>query len=148
MRRHALPDDQWELIQSLLPPPKRTGRPRCDARKVVEGCLWNLRTGAPWRDLPKRFGPWKTVYHHFNRWSRDGTWLRLLEALQIRLDAEGHIDWDLWCVDGSSVRAHASAAGARKKGAPPASRKIMHWVARAADSAPKSMWLLTARACH
>ena len=107
--------------------------------------LWILRSGAPWRDLPERFGPWQTVYHHFNSWRRRKVWERILQALQVRLDAEGHIDWDLWCVDGTVVRASRSAAGAGKKGAltnPPTTR----WVARAADSGASSTWSLTATA--
>ena len=91
MRRHALSDEQWLLISEFLPAPAKTGRPRSDSRRVVDGILWVVRTGAPWRDLPERFGPWQTVYHWFNAWSRDGTWDRILEALQMRLDADGHI---------------------------------------------------------
>jgi transposase len=72
-----------------------------------------LHTGAPWRDLPRdTYGPWQTVYERFNRWSKDGTWGRLLEALHVRLDADGKIDWGLFCIDGSSVRASRAAAGA------------------------------------
>ncbi len=67
--------------------------------------FWILKTGAPWRDLPERFGPWQTVYEHFSNWRREGTFQRILEALQIRLDREGKIDWDLWCVDGTQIRA-------------------------------------------
>ena len=146
MRRHALSDEQWSMISELLPPPARTGRPRRDVRRVIEGILWIVRTGAPWRDLPERFGPWQTVYHWFNAWSRDGTWDRILEALQRRLNAEGRIDWDLWCVDGTHIRATRAAAGAGKKGGL-MSPATTHWAARAADSAPSSTWLLTARAC-
>ena len=142
MRRHALSDEQWSLIEELLPCPASTGRPRSDMRQVLDGILWVVRTGAPWRDLPERFGPWQTVYHWFNCWGRDGTWDRILEALQMRLDAEGRIDWDLWCVDGSNIRASRAAAGAGEKGAVK-NPQTTHWAARAADSVPSCIWLLT-----
>jgi transposase len=80
--------------------------------------FWILRTGAPWRDLPERYGPWRTVYDRFSLWSRDGTFDRIVSHLQADLDAQGRIDWELFCIDGSSVRASRSAAGARKKSAP------------------------------
>jgi len=104
--------------------------------------LWILRTGAPWRDLPERYGRWKSVYHRFNRWRREGMFERILGALRIRLDKAGMIDWDLWLVDGSNVRASRAAAGARKKGAK-ASRKTTHWVAREAGGDQSSTWSLT-----
>ena len=73
MLRHGLTDRQWELVQDLFPPPARTGRPRRDRREILDGILWVLRTGAPWRDLPREsYGPWQTVYERFNRWSKDG----------------------------------------------------------------------------
>ena len=142
MRRYELTDEQWTLIQPLIPQAK-TGRRLKDPRARLNAMFWMLRSGAPWRDLPERFGPWKTVYHHFNSWRRRKIFERILQALQVRLDAEGHIDWDLWCVDGTVVRASRSAAGAGKKGAvtnPPTTR----WVARAADSGASSTWSLTA----
>lgn len=144
MRRYELTDEQWTLIEPLIPHPA-TGRPLKDPRAMLNGMFWVLRSGAPWRDLPERFGPWQTIYHHFNSWRRRKVFERILEALQVRLDAEGHIDWDLWCVDGTMVRASRSAAGAGKKGAltsPPTTR----WVARAADSGASSTWSLTATA--
>ena len=111
-RRHGLTDAQWELIKDLFPNQARGGR-WGDHRTLFNGILWILHTGAPWRDLPRAtYGPWQTVYERFNRWSKDGTWGRLLEALHVRLDAQGKIDWELFCVDGSSVRASRSAAGA------------------------------------
>jgi len=61
----------------------------------MHGILWILHTGAPWRDLPEVYGPWQSVYHWFNTWSKDGTFDRILETLQIRLDERGRIDWDL-----------------------------------------------------
>jgi transposase len=92
------------------------GRPWSDHRMVIEGMFWQLSTGAPWRDMPKEFGPWKTVYERYRGYRGDGTFDRIIERLQIKLDENGLIDWDLFCVDGSSVRAHRAAAGARKGG--------------------------------
>ena len=147
--RHELTDEQWELVSPLVRvKPADTGRPRRDPREMLNGILWILRTGAPWRDLPERYGPWETVYMYFNEWRSSGAFDRVLETLQIRLDREGRIDWDLFCIDGSSVRASHSAAGATKKvsGSIGKNRKTMLWAAREADSAASSTWLLTARA--
>jgi transposase len=111
--RHALRDEHYAAIEPLLPTNNRPGHPWKCHRSVINGILWVLHTGAQWRDLPRpTYGPWQTVYERFNRWSKDGTWDRLLEALHVRLDAAGKIDWDLFCIDGSSVRASRAAAGA------------------------------------
>jgi transposase len=142
-KRHDLSDREWELIRALLPRPKKIGRPPREFRQVLDGVFWILRTGAPWRDLPERYGPWQTVYDRFSRWRRDGTWNGILERLQIRLDREGKIDWDLWCVDGSSIRAQRSAAGARKGGITQESQRTMHWVAQEAAGEPRSTWYVT-----
>ncbi|MFF9900018.1 IS5 family transposase [Streptomyces longispororuber] len=115
MRRHEVTDQAWAVIEPLLPRP-RMGRPVRDRRQVVNGILWKLSTGAAWRDLPERYGPWKTVYERFRRWSRDGTWDRLLAHVQQHSDAVGEVDWSLVCVDSTVVRAHQHAAGARKGG--------------------------------
>jgi transposase len=80
---------------------------------MLNGILWILRTGAPWRDLPARYGSWNSVYGRFNRWSKDGTFDAIVESLQGELDAGGKLDRDLWCLDASSVRATRAAAGAR-----------------------------------
>ena len=77
--------------------------------------LWRLRTGAPWRDLPERYGPWQTVYRRFAQWEKDGTWARLLQEVQVRHDAVGAVEWTV-SVDSTVARAHQHAAGARKKG--------------------------------
>ena len=150
MKRHELTSEQWELIEPLLRPVASTGRPPRDRRLMLNGILWILRTGAPWRDLPERFGPWRTVYGYLQQWRIDCTFDRILGALQIRLDREGKIDWDLWCIDGSSVRAARAAAGAPKKVSPdiPRNPKTTPWAARGADSAASSTWLLTAEACR
>ena len=151
MKRHEVTDAQWEVIQRILPKrTAKTGRPPSDPRLMLNGILWILRTGSPWRDLPERFGPWQTVYDHFAKWRALGAYDRILEALHIRLDADGAIDWDLWCIDGSSVRASRAAAGASKKAAVVTrkSQKTTLWAAREADSAASSTWLLTVEACR
>src|SRR5438552_17800462 len=81
MRRYELTDEQWTLIQPLIPQAK-TGRRLKDPRARLNAMFWMLRSGAPWRDLPERFGPWKTVYHHFNSWRRRKLFERILQALQ------------------------------------------------------------------
>lgn len=145
MRRYELTDEQWALIEPLLPPQRGNGRPFRDHRTMLNAWFWVLNSGSPWRDLPERFGPWKTAYNRFNRWRSEGLIDRILEVLQIRLDAEGRIDWDLWCIDGSSVRAHIAAAGAGEKG-DPKNPSTTRWVAAEAAGAPRFTWSLTARA--
>jgi transposase len=146
MARYELTDSQWEQIQSLFPDPSPLGgRPAKPVREVLNGIFWLLNSGAPWRDLPERYGPWQTIFHRFNAWRKDGTLDRILHTLQIRLDQDGRIDWDLWCIDGSSVRASRAAAGAGKKGGSK-NPKTTHWAARVADSHASSTWLLTATA--
>ncbi len=118
VKRHELTDAQWRRLKPLLPAERpRTGRPNHDHRTILNGILWVLRTGAPWRDLPERFGPVGTVSSRFYRWRQSGLWQRVLEALQAQADAEGLLDWDLHFVDASVVRAHQHAAGARRSGA-------------------------------
>ena len=119
MERRELTDAQWERLRPLLPRHgPRTGRADLDRRFALEGMLWVLRTSSPWRDLPERYGPWKTVYERFRRWSKEGLFDRVLARLQARLAAADRLDWELWCVDGTSVRAHKAAAGAGGKPAP------------------------------
>jgi transposase len=114
MRRGELTDEQWEKLSPLLPPQKpRTGHPAKDHRLIVNGILWILRTGAPWRDLPERYGPWQTVASRFYRWQRAGIWHRILLQLQQQADGEGHVDWHIHSVDATIIRAHQHAAGAK-----------------------------------
>jgi transposase len=118
MYRYDLSDAQWQVIAPFLPDRfhhGQAGHPWKDHRLLVNGILWHLHTGAPWPDTPQRYGPWQTVYDRFNRWRKDGTWTRILDALLIRLDDAGLIDSNLWCVDGTVVRASHAAAGAKKK---------------------------------
>lgn len=115
--RNVLTDAQWARLEPHLPPLKpATGRPNKDHRLVLEAILWVLRTGAPWRDLPDRFGPWSTAYSRFYRWRERGVWAAVLSALQRDADARGELDWTTHFVDGTVVRAHQHAAGARKGG--------------------------------
>jgi transposase len=124
VRRHELTDAEWDRIAPLLPPVETKGTYYKDHRRVLNGMLYRLETGCAWRDLPERYGPWPTVASRQRRWTREGLWDRLLAALQRDLDAVGQIDWELWCIDGTHVRAHRAAAGAGKKhaGAPAAGR--------------------------
>ncbi len=82
---------------------------------MVNGILFRLRTGIPWRDLPARFGKWKTMHDRHRRWSADGTWERVLRAVQADADATGGIDWSMVSVDSTVCRAHQHAAGARRE---------------------------------
>jgi transposase len=114
METSDMTDARWERLRPLLPPQKPcTGRPAHDHRTVLNGILWILRTGSPWRCLPERYGSWKTVSSRFYRWQRAGIWDRVLTALQRQADAEGRLDWSLHFVDSTVVRAHRHAAGAK-----------------------------------
>src|SRR5215213_5941053 len=114
MQTSDLTDVQWERLRPLLPPQKsHTGRPAHDHRTVINGILWMLRTGSPWRSLPERYGSWKTVSSRFYRWQQAGVWDRALAESQRQADAEGRLDWSLHFVDSTVVRAHQHAAGAK-----------------------------------
>lgn len=90
------------------------GRPWEPHRRILNGILWRLHAGAPWRDIPARYGPWQTVYYRFRRWRIDGTWSRILTHLLDHLDKYGQLGRDLWCVDASIIRATRAAGGAEK----------------------------------
>ena len=108
MRRHELTDNQWELIRDLLPgKPGDPGQTARDNRLFVNAVVWIARTGAPWRDLPERFGKWNSVFQRFRRWSRNGVWQRIAEELGIDEDMETLL------VDSTIVRVHQHAAGAK-----------------------------------
>lgn len=111
--RGEVTDAAWARIEPLLPAQPARGGRWADHRTTVNGILWKIRTGAPWRDLPERYGKWQTVYDRFRRWSRDGTWDRLHSQVQVREDAAGKIEWTV-SVDSTVVRAHQHSAGARR----------------------------------
>ena len=106
--RHALTDEQWELLHPHLP----TGRgPRADDRLFLDAVIFVGRTGIPWRDLPGRFGRWNSVWRRFDRWSKRGVWGPLFEAVTGVLDAEQIEELHL---DSTSVKVQISAAGSRR----------------------------------
>jgi transposase len=126
-------DAQGARLAPLLPPRRpRMGRPLKDHHLVVEAIVWLDRTGAPWRDLPGQFGPGETVASRFYRWRRQDVWDRVLAGLQADTDARGELDWLVHFVDGSVVRAHQHAAGARRR---PAKADL---AARGTGGAPRS----------
>lgn len=114
VERHDLTEAEWRRLQPLLPPPAQRGRPSRDRRQVLNGILWILATGAQWRDLPARYGPWPTCYRWFAQWARDGTWARLHQALQRTLRSEFRLDWSAFCLDSTQIRALRAAAGGGK----------------------------------
>ncbi|MFF9908969.1 IS5 family transposase [Streptomyces sp. NPDC013457] len=118
MGRGDLTNGQWARLEPLLPRGIKPGRPQVwTRRQLIDGIRWRTRTGAPWRDVPERYGPWDRVYELFRRWQRDGTWARILTQLQAEADAKGLITWEV-NVDSTVCRAHQHAAGAVKKGGP------------------------------
>ena len=116
MVRHRLTDEQWEMIADLFPAPKPTGRPSRDRRMIFDGILWILRTGSPWRDLPEELGSWSTIWNTFDRWNADGTLESVLNCLRSAKVDLGEMDGQLWCIDGTIVRAARCASGGGKKG--------------------------------
>ena len=107
MHRHALTDEQWTRLRPLLPGQRTGPSSRLGDRHFIEAVLYRAKTGLPWRDLPERFGPWKTIYNRFANWARKGHWASIFRELQLEMDATGSI------VDGSVVRAHQDAAGGK-----------------------------------
>ncbi len=132
MSRYDLTDFEWRVIEPLLPNKPR-GVPRVDDRRVLNGIFWVLRSGAPWRDLPERYGPRTTCYNRFVRWRRAGVWDRLMDAISAAYDG------DIQIIDSTSIRAHQQAATA-KRGV-----EIIVWVARAAGLPPRSTRSSTGR---
>lgn len=134
MNRGDLTDKKWARVCPLLPPEKpQTGRPNLDHRPIVDGICWILRTGAPWRDLPERYGKWPTVASRFYRWQKAGIWDQIWAELQQEADQTGELDWELHFVDGTVVRAHQHAAGAKKR-----QPKRKRWAEVVVVLAPKS----------
>jgi putative transposase len=108
MRRYEITDQQWQRVAQLLPGKvSDVGRTATDNRLFINAILWIARSGAPWRDLPERFGPWNSAYRRFRRWAKAGVWQKVFEDLQ-----EPDLDWLM--IDSTIVRAHQHAAGQKK----------------------------------
>jgi transposase len=112
-RRYELTDEQFALIQDLMPRNGKRGGRWNDHRTTLNGIFWILHTGAQWRELPERYGNWSSVNDRFNLWRRDGTFDRILERLHLKLDQDGRIDCGLWLIDATNIRASRAAAGGR-----------------------------------
>ena len=111
MDRLVLNDVAWERMAPLIiGRPDQKGSTGRDNRMFVEGVLWIVRTGSPWRDLPEAFGDWNSVFRRFSRWSIKGVWYRMFEAMS------DDPDFEYLIIDSTIVRAHQHAAGAKKGG--------------------------------
>jgi transposase len=142
LARHAISDTDWDRIKDLLPGREgQTGWIAEDNRLFIDAVLWIAKTGAPWRDLPERFGKWNSVWKRFDRWAHKGTWKLVFEALQ-----DSDLEWLV--LDSTVIRAHPCAAGAKKKRMGPAAKRSRLWAAAEADSAPKSTAASAAWACR
>ena len=131
LARHAISDADWARIENLLP--GRPGQPGWlgrDNRLFVDAVLWIARTGAPWRDLPDRFGNWNSNWRRFDRWAARGVWAAVFEALQ-----DPDLEWLI--LDSTVIRAHPCAAGAKKKRTAPGASRIRSWGAAGAGSGPR-----------
>ncbi|MGW4610334.1 transposase [Streptomyces sp. NPDC004532] len=125
VRRGDLANSQWTRLEPLLPKGIKPGRPPVwRRRQLTDGMRWRTRTGAPWRDVPERYGPWDRVYDLFRRRRRDGTWAGIVTRRQAQADANGLIPWDV-NVDSTVCRAHQYAAGAAKRGTCERSRRAV-----------------------
>jgi len=109
LRRHEINDNDWERIKDTLPPENTgEGRPSKPNREILNGIVWVVKTGSPWRDLPERFGPWETVYSRFRLWSQNDVFKEVFESLTHDADMQ-----DV-SIDSTSCKAHQHAAGAKK----------------------------------
>jgi transposase len=133
--RHAISDDDWVRIKDLLPGlPGQHGKVAKDNRLFIDAVLWIARTGAPWRDLPERFGPWNSAWRRFDRWARKGVWQRVFDALQ-----DPDLEWLI--LDSTIIRAHPCASGAPKKVTGPAASLSRPSAAAGAGSGRRSTGL-------
>lgn len=118
----VLSDEQWAKLEPLLPPTHsgKRGRPWAPHRPTVEGVIYRLKNGLPWRCLPREFGAWQTVARRHLQWSKDGTWDRVLAQLQADADANGDLDWAV-SVDSTIARVHQHGATAARSTSSPSS---------------------------
>lgn len=123
-----LSDADWKRLEPLLPRGRR-GAHRVNDRRVISGIVHMLRSGARWRDCPPEYGPYTTIYNRFNRWSRQGIWFEMFEALTGSTGIIGSV-----AIDSSHIKAHRSAAGG--KGGPSAKPSAVRAVGGRRKSMP------------
>ncbi len=140
-RQFWLNDEQWAVIEPLLPQ-VHTGPERVDDRRIISGILHRLREGCTWRAVPEVYGPHTTVFNRYNRWSKRGLWQGIFTALAGRDDPPA-----VTMIDSSAVKAHRSAAGARKSPGKKGARSKPS-VARAVAERPRSMRSSMAKAAR
>lgn len=132
--RGDLTDKQWERLRRWVPAPNPRGRRISRSRRVLfNGVAWRVRVGAPWRDVPDRYGPWPTVYWLFRTWQQAGVWALMVKMILALLDQAGVLTWTV-SVDSTTVRAHQAAAGARK--AAPGNVRYACWPTRPTRPGP------------
>ncbi|MEB6589102.1 MULTISPECIES: IS5 family transposase [Pseudomonas] len=115
-KRYELSDEAWDVVSDLFIETHGRGRPRLNDRLMLDGVLWVLCSGAAWRDMPERFGPWSTVYQRFRGWRNQGAFEQMLKRLHLRLNEKGLIDLQTWMIDSTAVRATRASSGAEKRG--------------------------------
>ena len=107
MQRHALTDEQWKRLQPLLPRRPQGRKATHGDRLFLDAVIFRAKTGVPWRDLPERFGNWKSIYNRFRNWAEKDCWAQIFRELRVDIDETASI------ADGSVVRAHQDAAGGK-----------------------------------
>lgn len=110
MTRAQLGDDEWDFIAPFLPIGAFGPYPQ-NLRAQFEGVVWKFRSGAQWREMPERFGPWQTVYDRFRYWRKAGVFTALLDGVIAEAARQGNVDLSLVSVDSTTARAHHDAAG-------------------------------------
>src|SRR5580693_4154259 len=124
MSRGDLTEAEWRVLKGLLPVEREAGkrgkgRPPEDNRNIINGILWRLRCGTPWRDVPEKYGNWNSIYRRFRRWSASGVWESVAIALAETMAESGHYN-----IDSTSVRAHVSAAGGKEDSSTSSGRSL------------------------
>ena len=121
-KRHELTQAEWERIKPMIPTREGLrGRPAKDTRLMINAMLWIVSTGAPWRDLPEWYGPWKTVYNTFQRWIKSGIWQLLYETLLENAPVSNPVEWTIWEIDSTTCKVHQHASGGKGGRSPSAS---------------------------
>jgi len=115
-KRYEFSDEAWTAVADLFTETHGRARPRLSDRLMLDRVLWVLYSGAAWRDMPERFGPWSTVYQRFRGWRNQWTFDQMLKRLHLRLNEQGLIDVQTWMIDSTAVRVTRASSGAGKKG--------------------------------